>query len=154
MSLATDKVSTPRLPERWGVAGLVIASASLALPLVLLSFGVWEIGRLGLGQSIGALQTLVFVWLVASAQATIYSVRERRHFWHSAPSRWLAASSIADLAVVAILAWRGWLMTAITPSAIGVGLGMGLLFLLLAEVVKTAVFRIAGLSQGPRERPG
>lgn len=153
MSLATDRVSTPRLPERWGVPGLIIASASLALPLILLSFGVWYVGSLGLGLHLGALQTLVFVWLVASAQATIYSVRERQHFWHSAPSAWLAASSVADIVVVAILAWRGWLMTAITPAAIGVGLGMGLLFLVFAELVKSAAFRVAGLSQGPREHP-
>ena len=154
MSLATDRVSTPRLPERWRVAGLVIASASLALPLILLSFGLWYVGRVGLGLHLGSLQTLVFVWLVASAQATIYAVRERQHFWHSRPSAWLAASSVVDLVVVAILAWRGWLMTAVTPEVIGIGMGMGVLFLLVAEVVKTAAFRLAGLSRGPRQPLG
>jgi len=153
MSLATDRVSTPRAPERWGVAGLVIASVTLAIPLILLSIGVWYIGQLGLGLGLGALQTLVFVWLVASAQATIYSVRERQHFWHSRPSTWLVASSIADIVVVVVLAWRGWLMAAVPLDAIGVGLAMGVLFLLVAEVVKSGVFRMAGLSQAPRERP-
>jgi H+-transporting ATPase len=154
MSLATDRVSTPKQPERWGVAGLVVASASLAVPLVLLSFGLWYVGKLGLGLGLGELQTLVFVWLVASAQATIYSVRERRHFWHSAPSLALGLSSVADLVVVSLLAWRGWLMTAVPLEAVGVGLGMGVLFLFVAEAVKSVAFRIAGLSQGPRERPG
>lgn len=154
MSLATDRVSTPKQPERWGVAGLVVASASLAVPLVLLSFGLWYVGKLGLALRLGELQTLVFVWLVASAQATIYSVRERRHFWHSAPSLALGLSSVADLVVVSLLAWRGWLMTAVPLEAVGVGLGMGVLFLFVAEAVKSVAFRIAGLSQGPRERPG
>jgi len=153
MSLATDRVSTPRNPERWGVAGLVIASASLAVPLVLLSFAVWYVGKLGLGLDLGQLQTLVFVWLVASAQGTIYAVRERHHFWHSRPSAWLAASSVLDLVAVAVLAWRGWLMTALPLGAVGVGLGMGALFLIVAELTKSVTFRISGLAEGPRERP-
>jgi len=153
MSLATDRVSTPGQPERWGVAGLVVASASLALPLILFSFGVWFAGKLGLALDLSQLQTMVFVWLVSSAQATIYSVRERRHFWHSYPSTWLAASSTADMIAVVVLAWRGWLMAPIDLAAIGVAIGAGVAFLFTAEFIKTGVFRLAGLSQGPRLRP-
>jgi H+-transporting ATPase len=153
MSLATDRVSTPTRPERWGATGLVLASASLALPLLGLSFAVWYVGRLALGLDLGQLQTLIFVWLVTSAQATIYAVRERQHFWHSRPSGWLAASSIADLLATLLLAWRGWLMASIGPVALGVAVGAGVLFLLVAEVIKTGVFRLAGLSRAPRERP-
>jgi len=146
MSLATDRVGTPPKPEQWTVRSLVTASAGLAVPLILLSFGVWFTGSLGLGLHTDQLQTLVFVWLVTSAQATIYSVRERHHFWHSAPSRWLAASSIADLAIVAVLAWRGWLMTPIGPAALAVGFGAGVVFLLLGDSIKGWIFRSAGLA--------
>jgi len=147
MSLATDRVGTPSSPERWTVRSLVIASAGLAVPLLLLSFGIWYLGSLWLGLDTAQLQTLVFVWLVTSAQATIYSVRERHHFWQSAPSGWLAASSAADLAVVAVLAWRGWLMTPIGPAALGVAFGTGAVFLLLADAVKGPIFRSAGLAR-------
>ncbi len=147
MSLATDRVGTPPAPERWTVRSLVIASAGLALPLILLSFGVWYVGSLGLGLDTAQLQTLIFVWLVASAQATIYSVRERHHFWHSAPSGWLGASSAADLAVVAVLAWRGWLMTPIGPAALAVGFGTGVVFLLIGDATKGWIFRSAGLAR-------
>ncbi len=145
MSLATDKVGTPSKPERWTVRSLVVASSGLALPLILLSFGVWFAGSLGLGLDTSQLQTLVFVWLVTSAQATIYSVRERHHFWHSAPSGWLAASTVADLAVILVMAWRGWLMAPVGIAALGIGVGMGVLFLLLGDLIKNWVFHAAGL---------
>jgi len=146
MSLATDHVGTPPKPERWTVNSLVKASAGLAVPLILLSFAVWFAGSLGLGLHTGQLQTLIFVWLVTSAQATIYSVRERHHFWHSTPSRWLAASSVADLVAVAVLAWRGWLMTPIGPGALAIAFGAGVIFLLLGDAIKGWIFRSAGLA--------
>lgn len=145
MSLATDRVGTPQFPERWTVRSLVLASLGLAIPIIALSFAVWFIGADGLGLHTAQLQTLTFIWLVASAQATIYSVRERHHFWSSAPSGWLAISSIVDLVVVSVMAWRGWLMTPIGSGALGVGIGMGVLFLLLGDSMKNWIFRITGL---------
>lgn len=146
MSLATDRVGTPPDPQRWTVRSLVLASAGLALPLILLSFGVWFAGSMWLGLRTDQLQTLIFVWLVTSAQATIYSVRERHHFWHSAPSAWLAASTVMDLVAVAVLAWRGWLMTPIGVVALAVGFGAGILFLLLGDAIKGWIFRSSGLA--------
>lgn len=152
MSLATDRVGTPRYPERWTVRSLLIASVGLSLPILALSFGVWFAGADGLGLGVPALQTLTFIWLVSSAQATIYSVRERHHFWHSAPSLWLAASSALDLVVVIVLAWQGWLMTPIGPAAMALGVGAGFAFLLVADVMKTATFRLAHLAPPRRAR--
>ncbi len=145
MSLATDRVRSPRRPQRWTVGPLVMAATGLAIPLVLLSFGLWWLGTTGLHLPLGAMQTLIFVWLVLSGQATVYIVREREHFWHSAPSRWLAASTVADLVVVLLLAWRGWLMTAIGPVELGVVCGVALIYLGLGDWVKGWVFHVSGL---------
>jgi len=146
MSLATDRVGTPRYPERWTVRSLLIASVGLSLPILALSFGVWFAGADGLGLGVPALQTLTFIWLVTSAQATICSVRERHHFWHSAPSLWLAASSALDLVVVVVLAWQGWLMTPIGGAALALGVGADFAFLLIADVTKATTFRLAHLA--------
>jgi H+-transporting ATPase len=146
MSLATDHVGTPKQPERWSVKALIVASVGLAVPLIVMSFGLWLGGDYGMGLHTKALQTLTFLWLVSSAQATIYSVRERRHFWSSAPSLWLAGSSIADLVVVGVLAWRGWLMTQIDLPALALGIGAGVVYLFVAEAIKGPVFHYAGLS--------
>jgi len=151
MSLATDRVGTPRYPERWTVRSLLIASVSLSLPILAMSFGVWFAGADGLGLRTPALQTLTFIWLVSSAQATIYSVRERHHFWHSAPSLWLAASSALDIVVVVVLAWQGWLMTPIGGAALALGVGAGFAFLLIADAMKAATFRLAHLAPPRRQ---
>ena len=145
MSLATDRVRTPASPERWTVRALVLASIGLAFPILLFSFALWYAGKLLLGLDVPALQSLTFVWLVASAQATIYSVRDRRHFWSSLPSAWLGASSVLDLVIVALLASNGWLMAPIGPAALGVGIGAAVLFLILVDVLKTRIFHLAGL---------
>ncbi len=145
MALATDRVRSPRHPERWQVSHLMVSGLGLALPLVLLSFGLWWFGTADLHLPLAQMQTLIFVWLVTSGQATVYLVRERQHFWHSRPSRWLAISSTTALAVVLLMAWRGWLMAAISPVDLAAAVGAALLFLLLGDPLKTWIFRLAGL---------
>jgi H+-transporting ATPase len=145
MSLATDRVRSPRYPQRWTVGPLVVAASGLAVPLVVFSFGLWWLGTGELHLGLPAMQTLIFIWLVLSGQATVYLVRDRQHFWHSRPSRWLAISSAADLVVVLLLAWRGWLMTAINPRDLAVVLVATVLYLLLGDLVKNWIFRISGL---------
>ncbi len=145
MSLATDRVRSPRRPQRWTVGPLVMAASGLALPLVLLSFGLWWLGATVLGLGLPAMQTLIFYWLVLSGQATVYLVREREHFWHSSPSRWLAVSTAADLVVVTLLAWRGWLMHAVGPAELAVVVGVAILYLGLGDAIKSWIFRAAGL---------
>lgn len=145
MSLATDHVRSPRRPQRWRVSSLVLAALGLTIPLVLLSFGLWWCGTGVFHLDLSRLQTLVFLWLVTSGQATIYLVRERHHFWHSRPSRWLMVSSSADLVIVVLFAWRGWFMTAIGLGEVGVVLATSVLFLLVGDVLKSWIFRVVDL---------
>ena len=43
----------------------------------------------------------------------MYLLRERRHFWQSAPSRFLIWSSVLGIGVTSLLCWRGLLVSAI-----------------------------------------
>lgn len=52
---------------------------------------------------IAPLQTLIFLTLVFTGQATVYLVRERHHFWKSEPSLWMLASSLADITIISSL---------------------------------------------------
>lgn len=145
MSIATDRVSFAGAPDRWQVPQLVTSAVALALPLLGVSFtGLWigRASRLDLPQ----LQTLVFVILVFGGQATVYLVRERRHFWSSRPSWWMIASSLADVLIVSMLATRGWLMAPIPVQLVGVLLGLSLAYLIGADLVKRRVFARYALS--------
>ncbi len=145
MSIAADKVAFSAVPDRWDVRSLVGAALSLAAVLLCFSFGIVWVGRAGLRMPVSTLQTIVFVWLVASGQATVYLVRERRHFWRTWPGRWLLASTVVDLIAVSLLATGGWLMAPITAAMVLTLFGLAVVYLVGVDQLKVVVFRRFGL---------
>lgn len=141
MSIATDRVSFSKKPDRWQIRTLVLTALPLALLTVLLSFAVLFTGRNLLHLALPQLQTLVFLLLVFSGQGTVYLVRERHHLWHSRPSRWLLMSSSADIAVVAFLAARGILMAPLNLELVVALLGLVGLYLVAVDFFKIRIFQ-------------
>jgi H+-transporting ATPase len=141
MSIATDRVSYSRTPDRWNVRTLMATGAVLAAMVLLLSFSLFFAGRNLLGLPLPQLQTLVFVMLVATGQGNVYLIRERGHFWHSRPGPWLVMSSLADLAVVALMATFGVLMTPVSPILIAELLAVVAVYLLILDQLKVLIFR-------------
>ncbi len=113
MSIAADEVGFSDRPDRWQVRALALAALGVAIPWLAISFATYLIGRHVLGLGLAHTQTLVFVMLVATGQATVYLVRERRHLWASRPSTWMLAATAADLVAVTVLATQGVLMAAV-----------------------------------------
>ncbi len=141
MSIATDNVSPSPHPDRWDIRSLMLTAGSLASLLLLFSLTVFFVARNVIHFQLAQLQTLVFVMLVFSGQGVVYLVRERRHFWHSRPSRLLLISTSVDVAIVSTLAIRGVLMTALPWWSLA-GLLMALaIFLIVLDVVKVQVFQ-------------
>ena len=139
MSLATDRVGFSSRPDRWRVPALSLAALAVAVPWLGFSFGTFAIGRHVLGLDLARTQTLVFVMLVATGQATIYLVRERRHLWSSLPSIWMLVATGADLVVVTLLATRGILMAAVPPVDVGALLGAVLAATAVLDLVKAPI---------------
>ena len=120
---------------------MVESALVLAVPLVLFSAAVFWLGKSVLKLELPPLQTLVFVWLVVSGQATVYLVRERRQFWRSMPSQTLLLSTIADLVLTSLLATQGWLMAPISAALVAGVLTVGLVYLVSVDSLKVAVFK-------------
>ncbi|HEY6317562.1 MAG TPA: plasma-membrane proton-efflux P-type ATPase [Acidimicrobiia bacterium] len=141
MSLAVDRVRASSQPARWQVGALVGAALSLAAVVLVESFlDLWlarGVFHLGLAQA----QTLIFLMLVFSGQATVYVVRERDRFWRSRPAPWLLAATTFDVIVVTLLAWRGVLMTSLALPYVALVLGIAVAFMFLMDPVKVAVLR-------------
>lgn len=148
MSIATDRVLAAQRPDRWPIRALVQSAIALSLPLLLFSFGVLLVGRWWAGMALGEQQTLVFVMLVFTGQATVYLVRERRRLWRSRPGYWLLFSSALDVAGVSLLAMRGWLMTPLPLPWLAAILGGTLLYLFAVDPYKVQVFRRFDLTTG------
>ena len=100
-----------------------------------------------------ALRTLAFVVLVFGSQATIYAIRERRHLWGSRPSFWLAASSVADIAIASTLAVSGIAMTPLPALLVAGALAAAAAFAFVLDFVKVPVFARLGITQSRQYRP-
>ncbi len=144
MSIATDHVSFSRKPERWNIPNLMLTSGILAGLVLILSFAVFFSGRDWLHLPLSQLQTLIFVMLVFTGQGNVYLVRERRHFWQSVPGPWLLIATLADIAVVGILATQGILMTAIPMRLVTGLIVLVLIYLVAVDFIKIRVFRHFG----------
>ena len=144
MSIATDRVSFSPRPERWRIPTLILTASMLAALILVLSFTVFFVGRDWLHLPLAQLQTLIFVMLVFTGQGNVYLVRERGHFWHTRPSRWLILASSLDIALVVVLATRGIFMAAISPGLIGGLLLVVVTYLVLVDFLKIHIFRYLG----------
>ncbi len=152
MSLAADRVSYSRRPDRWHIRPLVIGSLGLGVAWLFFSFGVYAIGRTVFRLPLDGLQTLVFVMLVLTGQANIYLVRKRDQFWRSIPGRPLLIRSLIDLLLVFVFASQGILMAPIDPVLLLGLLIVTALYAVGLNVSKIQVFRrllesITGLVQ-------
>ena len=147
MALTTDAVRPSALPNTWDirkltVAGAVMGVGALAYCVTVLGLGLWHFGL-----DAKRLQTLAFVALVFSKQATTYDNRERRRLWSSWPSRWLLASSVADISIASTLAVGGIAMTALPAAAVAAVLASAAAFAVLLDLVKVPVFRRLGIAE-------
>jgi len=141
MSLTTDNVRASPLPNSWHIGNLTKAGVIMGICLLTFCTAVLATGEFALHLPIGALQSLAFVVLVFGSQAMIYVLRERRHLWSSAPSHWLGASSVADIAIAAILSIGGIAMTPLPARVVGCTLVASAAFALVLDTVKAPVFR-------------
>ncbi|WP_051955418.1 plasma-membrane proton-efflux P-type ATPase [Beijerinckia mobilis] len=141
MSIATDNVSYSPQPDRWDLRLLMLTGGVLAALVLILSFSVFFVGRDLLGLTLGELQTLVFLMLVATGQGNVYLVRERGPFWRSRPSFWLMTSSILDLLAVTAMASLGIFMTPVSFGLILLLLGVVAAYLLVLDQLKVVLFR-------------
>lgn len=145
MSLTTDNVAPSPLPNIWQIGSLTIAGAVLAVCLLAFCSGVLAVGKFELGLAIETLRTLSFIALVFGSQAIIYAIRDRRHRWGPRPSRWLATSSIADVAVSSLLAVAGIGMASLPAWIIASTLATAAAFGITLNFVKRPIFRFLKL---------
>ena len=140
MSATTDHVRPSATPNAWRIGRITLAAAVIGACDVAFGVAVLLAGlHVGLRPG-GGLRTLAAVTLVSSSQATFYVVRDRRHLWSSRPSVWVVVSSVADIAIIALFAGRGFLMHALPWSIIGTVVLAAMLFALLLDGVKWLLF--------------
>lgn len=140
MSSSTDNVRPSPRPNIWHIRNLTIAGIAMGIVDLLFCVACLSVAKLALGFDTDALRTVAVLTLVFSGQAVFYVVRERQHLWSSRPGRWLIASSVADLAIVSVLASNGVLMTAVPVACIAGLLGASMILALTLDTLKQLLF--------------
>ncbi len=146
MSLTTDRVRPSATPNSWRIGSITSAGVILGICFLAFCVALLAIGKFQLGLGIEALRTLSVVAIVYGSQATIYAMRERRHLWGLRPSRWLILSSVADIAIITILATRGIAMAPLPFTVVASEFAAAILLGLLLNLLKAPVFRRLGVS--------
>ncbi|MHB8813161.1 MAG: HAD-IC family P-type ATPase, partial [Steroidobacteraceae bacterium] len=141
MSATTDHVHPSARPNAWHINNITLLGASLAICNVAFCSGILALGRFRLGLSSPQLQTLAAVALVFTGQALFYVVRDRRRLWSSRPSRWIVLSSIADVAIISLLATRGFLMIPLPAALLAAVFGAAVVLAFVLDGVKLLVGR-------------
>jgi H+-transporting ATPase len=145
MSLTTDRVRPSAMPNSWNVRKITGAAVLLGLSFLAFCVGVMAVGKFELRLGIEPLRTLLVVAIVYGSQATIYALRARRHMWGLRPTMWLVLSSVADVAIITLLANRGIAMVPLSLSILGCEFAAAVLFGLILDAIKIPILSRFGI---------
>ena len=141
MSLTTDRVRPSPTPNSWQIGRVTIAGVMIGTCFLLFCTAVLTFGWYRLHLPIPELQTLCVVSIVFGSQATIYAMRERQRFVGLRPSTWLIVSTVADIAIISILAVSGLAMAPLPLSIVAPEFGAAILFGIILNAVKIPIFK-------------
>ena len=142
MSIATDNVKSTASPNKWDVKNITFASILLGVFFALEDLFIIFIGLRCFNLSFDKLQTLVMLSLVFNTQFRILIVRERRHFWSSAPNKNLLVLDVLTIAGFVLLGVFGLFVPGLPVDQILILLGITLLCMTGIDFIKYYLFRI------------
>ena len=120
ITLATDRAWISPVPERWNVKEIGKIASIFAVGWLVMAFSILWVAMKVLHLPISQIQTLMFVYLIYSAQTTIYLTRVRGRFWSFAPSRYVALATIGNVVIATTLGYLG-ILTAAVPATVLLG---------------------------------
>jgi H+-transporting ATPase len=141
ITVATDRAWVSPVPERWNVREIAKIAGVLAAGWLVLAFAILWAALKPMALPMPQVQTLMFVYLIYSAQATIYLTRVRDQIWSLAPSSYVAATTIGNVIVASALAYWGILMTAVPATYLLTILGVVIAAALLLNQIKIWIFQ-------------
>jgi plasma-membrane proton-efflux P-type ATPase len=155
ITLGTDHVRPSKKPETWNIGGFVAVAVALGVAMVaetlLFLWIAWS--QFGLATNNNALYTSSFLILLYFAVFSIVSVRERRWFWATLPSKIFLSTLAAEAIAGTVLTWVGlpglmplpwWQTLAILVYAMVACLGVN-------DLVKVAMIQWRVLNIAPRK---
>ena len=154
MSVGTDRARVSAGPDHWDVRRLVFVGGGMAAGWLILSFSVVLVGAYVIHWPLATLQTVVFLDLVFSGQATLFLMRERGPFWSSRPSSTIVVASGLDILLLSVLASLGILMAPVSPVIVAALLGVVAVSAIGLDRLKLLLFRTTAMFGAISPPPG
>lgn len=145
ITLATDSAWISPVPEKWSIKEIAKVAGVLAAGWLALAFVILWIVWVSLKLPSPQIQTLVFVYLMYSAQATIYLTRVRDRLWSFPPSRYVATATIGNVIVASALAYWGVLMAPVPGALLLAMLGAVAVATIFLDQIKIWIFQSTGI---------
>ena len=145
MSVGTDTAAVSPSPDRWDVRRLVIVAGAVGAGWLGLLFSLVLAGVYLLHWPLAALQTIVFLALVFSGQATIFLLREQGPCYGSRPSTFMIIAAGLDILILSVLASLGILMAPVPVADILILFGAIVAAALALDRLKVALFRATSM---------
>ena len=136
ISISTDTVRVSQKPDTWNIGWPVRLGAFVGALTVAESFAALYFGMtvFDLGADLERLHMFIFAYLVFSGLSNVFILRERRHFWHSRPSKPLLTAIVVDVALVSGVSLFGFYnLSPITLAELTFALGWALVSSLIVN---------------------
>jgi H+-transporting ATPase len=146
ISISTDNAFYSNKPDAWNIQSLVYSSGIIGILLMVEALIFIPLGFGILGLSLVQFQTMIFLMLNVTDKFTVFSIRERRAFWKSAPSMGLVMAASAGIIAGIVLSYYGILVPKIGIVPILLVIALSAVFMLINDVAKTMAFKHFGIS--------
>ncbi len=115
LAIAYDRTPISPRPVSWRMGRVMRVATSIGVTgvassflLLLLAIGTFHISG-------GALQTLIYLKLSVAGHFVIFLTRTEGPFWRSRPANLLVFSVLGTQLIASLLAFEGWLLSAVPP---------------------------------------
>lgn len=140
MAYSTDRVRPSAMPNSWQIGRITGASIILGACFLAFCTAILAVGQFHMRLGIEQLRTLTVAATVYGSQAITYAIRDRCQFWGLRPTIWLVLSSIADLMIISVLAYRGIAMAPLHLSVLAGEFAAAVVFGFILNGIKILIF--------------
>ncbi|MEM1243390.1 MAG: plasma-membrane proton-efflux P-type ATPase [Pseudomonadota bacterium] len=146
MTIAYDNVTVDPQPIKWEMGHVLTISSILGLVAVVQSFVMLYIGNNVFNLQQPALQTMMFLQLVAGGHLLLFVVRTNRSLWKSPyPNSKLFTAIVGTQIIAIFMCGLGWLVQPLSWQIIGWVWLYNLIWMIIMDMIKLGIYQMRSL---------
>jgi H+-transporting ATPase len=139
--ISTDRESFSKNPDHWDVKVILYSAFIFAGMLLVNSTIIAYIGLTYFHLNHEEFGTMLFVSFIFSVNIMLLSIRARRRFTSSMPSKPVLLQIIGSVSIAAIMGYFGILMPSISIKLIALAAIMAIVFMIITDFLKVYIYK-------------